>query len=54
MEIGARSCVSNISEKISQTRLRWLGRVERKTYEDVVMRTWKWTPRERKVNTEVE
>ncbi len=31
----------NISEKIREVRLRWLGDVERKTEEDVVMRTWK-------------
>ena len=32
--------MANISENIREARLRWLGRVERKT-EDVVMRTWK-------------
>ena len=31
----------NISEKIREARPRWLGHVERKTREDVVMRTWK-------------
>ena len=40
-EIRARSDVANISEKIREARLRWLGHVERKTEEDVVMRTWK-------------
>ena len=38
-EIIARPGVANISEKIREVRLRWLGRVERKTEEDVVMRT---------------
>ena len=28
-------------EKIRLARLRWLGHVERKTEEDVAMRTWK-------------
>ena len=32
--------MANISEKIREARLRWLGHVERKTG-DVVMRTWK-------------
>ena len=40
-EIGARECVANISEKIIEVRVRWLGHVERKTEEDVVMRTCK-------------
>ena len=40
-EIGARTGVANITEKIRQARLRWLGNVERKSEEDVVMRTWK-------------
>ena len=40
-EIRARAGVANISEKIREVRLRWLGHVERKTEEDVVMRTWK-------------
>ena len=31
--------VENISEKIREVRLRWLGRVERKTDKDVVRRT---------------
>ena len=30
-----------VSEKIREARLRWLGHVERKTEEDVVMRTGK-------------
>ena len=37
-EIRTRTGVTNISEKI---RLIWLGHVERKTEEYVVMRTWK-------------
>ena len=36
-----RAGVANISEKIREARLRWLPRMERKTEEDVVMRTWK-------------
>ncbi len=40
-EVKARAGVSNISEKIREARLRWLGHVERKTQQDVVMRTWK-------------
>ena len=32
--------MANISEKITEARLRWLGHIERKT-EDVVMRIWK-------------
>ena len=40
-EIRARAGVANISEKIREVRLRWLSHVERKTKEDVVMRTWK-------------
>ena len=39
-------------------RLRWLGHLERKTEEDVVMRTWKaevnGTTKDRKAKTEVE
>ena len=31
----------NISQTIRESRLRWLGHVERKTDEDVVIRTWK-------------
>ena len=33
--------VENISEKIREARLRYLGHVKRKIEEDVVMRTWK-------------
>ena len=33
--------MANVSEKIRKARLRWLGRVERKTEEDVVMRKCK-------------
>ena len=40
-EMSARAGVANISQKIRETRLRWLGHVKRKTEEDVVMRTWK-------------
>ena len=39
-EIRARAGVANISGKITEARLRWLGHMERKT-EDVVMRIWK-------------
>ena len=39
-EITARPDVANISEKIIDARLRWLGHVERHTEEDVVMRRW--------------
>ena len=46
-EIGARGGVANISEKIREARLRWLGNVERKTEEDVVRRTRKWVDSER-------
>ncbi len=46
-EIRARAGVANISETIREARLRWLGHVERKTEEDVVMRTWKWVDNER-------
>ena len=34
--------VVNMCEKIREARMRWLDHVERKTEEDVVMRTWKW------------
>ena len=40
-EIRARVGVANIGENIREARLRWLGHVERKNEEDVVMRTWK-------------
>ena len=46
-EIRARAGVANISEKIRDAKLRWLGRVERKTEEDIVMRTWKMVDTER-------
>ena len=39
-EIRARTGVANISEKIREAKLRWLGHVERQTEEDVVMGTW--------------
>ena len=40
-EIRAKSGVANVSEKIREVRLRWLGYVERKTEGDLVMITWK-------------
>ena len=42
-EIRARADagVANISQNIREARLRWLGHVERKTEEDVVMGRWK-------------
>ena len=40
-EMRARAGVANITEKIREGRLRWLGHLERKTEEDIVMRTWK-------------
>ena len=40
-EIRARAGVAEISENISEARLRWLGHVEKKTEQDVIMRTWK-------------
>ena len=40
-EIRGRAGVANISKTIIEARLRWLGLVERKTEEDVVIRTWK-------------
>ena len=46
-EIRARACVANISEKIREARLRWLGHAERMMEEDVVMTTWKWVDTER-------
>ena len=50
-ETRSRSGVANISEKIWGARLRWLGHVERKTEEDVVLKwehgRWKWVDAER-------
>ena len=46
-EIRARAGVANISEKIREARLRWLGHVERRMNEDAVMRRWKWVDSER-------
>ena len=31
-----------MNEKNREARLRWVGHVEKKTEEDVAMRTWKW------------
>ena len=45
-EIRARAGVADISEKIREARLRWLGHVDRTTGEDVVMRTRKWVDTE--------
>ena len=56
-EIRARSGVANISGKIREARVGWLGHVERKTEEDVVMRTCTMEVgghRKRKTETEVE
>ena len=39
-DIRARASVTNMRKKIRDARLRWLGHVERKIEEDVVMRTW--------------
>ena len=47
VEIRAGAGVANISENIREARPRWLGHVERKTGEDVVMRTWKRVDTER-------
>ena len=33
--------MANISENITEARLRWLGHVERNTDEDIEIRTWK-------------
>ena len=33
--------VANMSKKIREARLRWSGHLERKTEDEVVMRTWK-------------
>ena len=41
-EIRARAGVAKISKQITEVWSRWLGHVERKTEEDVVMRRWKW------------
>ena len=46
-EIWAREGVTNVSRKIREARLKWLGHVERKTEEDVVMKTWKLVDTER-------
>ena len=46
-ERRAAAGVANISEKIREARLKWLGHVERKTEEDVVMGRWKWVDAER-------
>ena len=40
-EIRARAGVANINARIGEARPKWLGLVERKTQEDVVIRTWK-------------
>ena len=40
-EIRSRAGATKINARIGEARLRWLGHVERKTQEDVVMRTWK-------------
>ena len=53
-EIRARAGAANISETIREARLGLLGHVERKTEEDIVMRTWKWVDIEIKTKTEVE
>ena len=56
-EIRKRIGVANISVITREARPRWVGHVERKTEEDVAMRTWKmevgWTPKDRKTETEV-
>ena len=46
-EIRGRAGVANISENIKEARPRRLDHMERKTEEDVVMRTWKWVDIER-------
>ena len=38
--------MANTSEKIREARLKWLGHVERRTEEDVVMRRFKWVDTE--------
>ena len=40
--------LENISEKVREARLRWLGHVERKTEEDVVIKTWNMEGEHRK------
>ena len=40
-EMRAGAGVENITEKIREEILRWLGHLERNTEEDIVMRTWK-------------
>ena len=40
-EIRARAVVTNVSETIEEARLRRLGRVERKTEEDLETKIWK-------------
>ena len=46
--------MANVSEKMKEARLRWLGHVERNTEEDVVMRgVSEWDPKDRKTKTEV-
>ena len=40
-EIRARECVATTREKIREARLGWLGLVERKAEEDVVITAWK-------------
>ena len=39
--IRARTAIANISHNIREARLIWLGHVERKTEDNVVVRTWK-------------
>ena len=54
-EISARSGVANISGKMREARVGWLGHVERMTEEDVVMRTCTMeVGRHRKMNTEAD
>ena len=38
---NSKTGLLNISETIRQARLRWLGHIERRTDENVVMRSWK-------------
>ena len=56
-EMRTRAGVANVSENIREARLRRLGHVERKTEEDLVMRTWKMEvggPKDTDTETEVE